>query len=178
MFLCSIILFNIELYFHHQAHPQLAIISFGSASSFSLELILHSCPVTHWTPVDLRGSSSNVMSFCLFILFSILVQGKTSEVVFHFPSPVDHVLSTLHHDLSVLWIALQDVAHSFNELHKTVIHVIILVNFLWLLTWCCNNGFIIWKHICLASKLLIPAVMSFPLQLWPPKLLNDVSFLV
>ena len=34
---------------------------------------------------------------------------------------------TLHHDLS--WMALHSTAHSFTELHKPVIHVIILVSF-------------------------------------------------
>ena len=164
---------------------------FGSASSFSLELFLHSSPVTYWTPVNLGGSSSNVISLTLFVkclsfhtvnvLSFHTVQYSCSRQDFWsglpFPSPADHILSTLHHDLSVLWIALQDMAHSFIELHKAVSHVIILVNFLWLLTWFWNNGFNIWKHICLASKLLISAIMSFPLQLWTPKLLSDVYFL-
>ena len=42
---------------------------FGSISSFSLELFLHSSPVAFWALTDLGSSSFNVLSFCLFILF-------------------------------------------------------------------------------------------------------------
>ena len=38
------------------------------------------------------------------------------------------------------WVALHDMAHSFNELDKAVIHVIRLVSFLWL-----------WFSVCLPS---------------------------
>ena len=44
-------------------------IHFGPASSFFLELFLHNFPVAYGTPMDLRRSSSSVISFCLFILF-------------------------------------------------------------------------------------------------------------
>ena len=102
---------------------------FDSASSFSLELFLQSSPVTYWTPVDLRGSSSNVISFCLFIWFSILVQGKISEVVYH--SLLQWTMFCQLFTMTCLvWIALQDMVHSFIELHKAVSHVIILVYFL------------------------------------------------
>ena len=36
---------------------------------------------------------------------------------------------TLHHDLS--WVALHGMVHSFTELDKAVVHVIILVSFPW-----------------------------------------------
>ena len=42
---------------------------FVSVSSFFLELLLCSSPVTYWTPTDLRSSSFSVISFCLFTLF-------------------------------------------------------------------------------------------------------------
>ena len=42
---------------------------FGSASSFLLELFLHSSPVAYWAPTHLGSSSFSVISFCLFILF-------------------------------------------------------------------------------------------------------------
>ena len=44
---------------------------FGSVSSFFLELFLHWCPVAYWTPPDLGSSSFIVLSFCLFILYSL-----------------------------------------------------------------------------------------------------------
>ena len=42
---------------------------FGSTASLFLELFLYSFPVAYWTPTNLGGSSSRVISFCLFILF-------------------------------------------------------------------------------------------------------------
>ena len=42
---------------------------FGSASSFLLELFIHSSPVAYWAPPDLGSSSFSVTSFYLFILF-------------------------------------------------------------------------------------------------------------
>ena len=41
---------------------------FGSGSSFSLDLFLHSSPVAFWTPSDLGDSSSSILTFCLSIL--------------------------------------------------------------------------------------------------------------
>ena len=49
-----------------------------------------------------------------------------------FPSPVDHVLSELSTMTRPSWVALHGVAHSFIELDKAVVYVIILVSFLWL----------------------------------------------
>ena len=67
---------------------------FGSASSFLLELFLHSSPVAYWAPTDLGSSSFSVLSFCHFILF----MGFSKQECWSglpFPSPVDHVLSEL-----------------------------------------------------------------------------------
>ena len=47
-----------------------------------------------------------------------------------FPSPVDHVLSELSPMTHPSWVALHDMAHSFIELDKAVVHVISLVSFL------------------------------------------------
>ena len=57
-----------------------------------------------------------------------------------FPSPGDPVLSELPIMTHASWVALNGMAHSFIELHKAVIHVIILVSFLWLwfLFWRCG----------------------------------------
>ena len=42
---------------------------FDSATSFFLELFLHSSPVAYWAPTDLGISSFSVIYFCTFILF-------------------------------------------------------------------------------------------------------------
>ena len=78
------------------------------------------------------GSSSfNVLSFCLFILFmGFSRQEYWSGFPFH--SPVDYVLSELFTMTHPSWVALHGMAHSFIELDKGVVHVIRLVNFLWL----------------------------------------------
>ena len=47
-----------------------------------------------------------------------------------FPSPVDHILSELSTMTRPSWVAPHDIAHSFIELDKVVVHVIILVSFL------------------------------------------------
>ena len=52
-----------------------------------------------------------------------------------------HFVITLHHDNHLSWVALYGVAHSFIKLYKTVIHVVILVSFLWL-----------WFSFCLSSE--------------------------
>ena len=42
---------------------------FDSATSFFLELFLHSSTVAYWAPTDLGISSFSVIYFCTFILF-------------------------------------------------------------------------------------------------------------
>ena len=44
---------------------------FGSIPSFFLELFLHWAPVAYWAPTDLGSSSFSILSFCLFILFTV-----------------------------------------------------------------------------------------------------------
>ena len=66
--------YSIGFYFHHQRHPSMIEhrFRFGLTASFFLELLviaLCSSPVAYWTPSDLGGSSSGVISFCIFILF-------------------------------------------------------------------------------------------------------------
>ena len=115
---------------------------FRSASSFLLELFLHSPPVAHWTPTDLGGgvSSFSVISFCLFILFKGFSRQECWSGL-PFPSPVDHILSELCTMTYLSWVAQHGLTHSFNELPKeAVVHVIILVSFLWL-----------WFSFCLPS---------------------------
>ena len=54
-----------------------------------------------------------------------------------FPSPVDHILSELSTRIRPSLVAVHDMAHSFIELDKAVVHVISLVSFLFLwLSFC------------------------------------------
>ena len=111
---------------------------FGSISSFFLELFLYPSPVAYWLPTDLGSSSFSVLSFCLFTLFmGFSRQQYWSGLLF--PPPVDHVLSELSTMTRPSWVALHGMAHSFIELDKAMIHVI-LVSFLWL-----------WFSFCLYS---------------------------
>jgi len=112
-----------------EAHPQLGIV--GSFWG----LFLHSSPVAYWIPTDLGGASSSVISFCLFILFMGFSRQEWSGLPF--PSEVDHILSKLSTMTHPFWVALHSTAHNFIELHKAVVHVIILVGFLglWFSFW-------------------------------------------
>ena len=104
---------------------------FGSIPSFSLELFLHWSPVAYWAPTELGSSSFSVLSFCLFIVF----MGFSRQEYWSglpFPSPVGHDLSELSNMNHLSWVALHGMAHSFTELDEAVVHVIILVSFLWL----------------------------------------------
>ena len=49
-----------------------------------------------------------------------------------FPSLVGHILSEPSTMTRLSWVALNGMTHSFIELDKAVVHVIILVSFLWL----------------------------------------------
>ena len=103
----------------------------GQACSFFQELSPHSSPVAYWTPTNLVELSSGVKSFCFFILFmEFLTQEYWSGLPFHFT--VDHIFSELSTLTCPSWVNLHSMAHSFIELHRAVIHVIILVSFLWL----------------------------------------------
>ena len=104
--------------------------SFGSISSFFLELFLHWSPAAYWAPTDLMSSSFSVLSFCLFILF-MSSQGWNWSVL-AFPSPVDHILSELSTMTHLYRVALHSMAHSFIELDRALVHVVGLISFLWL----------------------------------------------
>ena len=107
---------------------------FGSASSFLLELFLHSSPVAYWPPTDLGSSSFSVISLCLFILF-IGFSRQECWSGLRFPSPLDHILSELFTMTCPTWVAQHCMAHSFNQLDKAVIHVISLVSLLYDLSY-------------------------------------------
>ena len=112
---------------------------FGSISSFFLELFLHSSPIAYWAPTDLGSSSFSVLSYCFFILSMGFSKARILKW-FAFPSSVDHILSELSIMTRLSWVALHGMAHSFIELNKAVVHVIILVSFLRL-----------WSSFCLPS---------------------------
>ena len=73
----------------------------------------------YWTSSDLGGSSSSVISFCLFILFMRFSRQEYWSGL-PFPPPGDHVLSevSMRTCSSWSWVALQSITHSFTELYK------------------------------------------------------------
>ncbi|CAM9851899.1 unnamed protein product [Rangifer tarandus platyrhynchus] len=83
---------------------------FGPASSFFLELFLHSSLVAYWTPTDpgahLLLSYLFAFSYCLWDS-----RGKNIEVVCQLPSPVDHILSEFSTMICPSWVALHSMAH-------------------------------------------------------------------
>ena len=115
---------------------------FGPASSFFWSYF-SALPQYH---TDLRGSSSNVMSFCLFILYMGFLR-QTYWSSLPFPSPVDQSLSKLSTMTCPCWMALHCIGHSLTELckplchDKAVIHLIIL--WLWLSSWKKGNGIVV-----------------------------------
>ena len=109
---------------------------FGLAASFFLKLwviALRSSPVAYWTPSDLGGLSSHVISFCLFILFIGLLRQEYWNRL-PFPPPVDQVLSELFTMTCLSWVALHRITHSFIQLckplyhNKAVIHEVVVAN--------------------------------------------------
>ena len=88
---CNLVLYSPGLHFHHQTHPQLSIISALAQLRFFLDLlaiVLHFSPVAYWTPSNLGGSSSGVISFCLFTLLMGLSRQEYWSG-FLFPPPVE-----------------------------------------------------------------------------------------
>ena len=70
------------------------LFSFGSTSSFFLELYFDLSPVARWAPSNMRSSSFSVISFCLFNLFmGFLRQEHWSGLPI--PSPVHYDFSEL-----------------------------------------------------------------------------------
>ena len=112
---------------------------FGSISSLFLELFLHWSPVAYWAPTDLGSSSFSVLSFCLFIRFMGFSKQEYWSVL-PFPSPVDHILSKLSAMTRPSWVAQHSMTHSFIELDKTVVHMISLFSFLWLVFSFCLSS--------------------------------------
>ena len=90
---------------------------FGSASSFLLELFLHSSPVAYWVPTDL-GSSSFSVIFFFFPVHTVHGVLKARMIsCFSSSSPVDHILSEFSTITHLSWVALHRMAHSFIQYH-------------------------------------------------------------
>ena len=101
---------------------------FGSASSFFLELFLHSSPVAYWALTDL-GSPSFHIIFFFFFAFSYCSwgsQGKDTEVVCHSLLQWTTFCQNSHHAVHLGW----PYTAWLIELDKAVIQVISSVSFL------------------------------------------------
>ena len=106
---------------------------FGSASSFSLELFPCSSLVlmgTYWP----GGFHLSVLYLFVFSYCSLsLLHGFSGQECWSglpFPSPADDISSELSTKTHPSCVVLHGMAYSFIELHKSVIHAIILVSFL------------------------------------------------
>ena len=101
--------------------------SFGSISSFFLQLVLQWSPAACWAPTNLASSSFSVLSFSIFTLFmGISRQEYWSGLLF--PSPVYHILSDLSTMTQTSLMALHSTAHRFFELElyvcmNTYVHI-------------------------------------------------------
>ena len=113
----------------HQLHPKLGIV-FALAPSLILSRVIStlifSSILGTYQPGDFIFQCH---IFCLFILFMGFSRQECWSAL-PFSSLVDHILSELSTITHPSWVALLDMAHSFIELDKTVIHVISLVSFL------------------------------------------------
>ena len=115
---------------------------FGSAPSFFLELFLHWSQVAYWAPTDLGSSSFSVLSFCLFILFMGFSRLEYWRGL-PFPSPMNHILIDLSHDLTVLG---GSTGHGLDtKLHLVIVSSLASLNCKFLRLWfwmtflVCNN---------------------------------------
>ena len=78
---------------------------FGSASSFLLELFLHSSLVTHWTPTNLGGGGGFTVQYHIFLPFYTLHGILKARMLKWFAIPFSNgpcFVRTLHYDQSVL----------------------------------------------------------------------------
>ena len=102
---CNIVLYSIGLYFHHQVHPQLSVVSVWP-SHFILSRAISNrpllCPSTCWTPSDLGGLSSSVISFWVFMLFIWVLVARVLEWFAILFSNGPCFVRTLLYDLSIL----------------------------------------------------------------------------
>ena len=112
--------YSIRFYLHHQTHRNWVLFLLWP-SGFILSGAISNCPpffpVAYWTPSDLGGWPSTVISVCFFILsMGVLWQEHWSGLPF--PSPLDKVLSELSTTTHLSWEALHSVAQSLIKLCK------------------------------------------------------------
>ena len=119
-FLCNVALYSIRLYFHHQTHTEVGVVS------SSTRLFITSGAISPLWP----EFTFQCHIFCLFILFMGFSKQEWRSGL-PFPSPVNHGLSELSTMTHPSWVTLHSMAHNFVELNKVVIHVIGVVSFLW-----------------------------------------------
>ena len=103
---------------------------FGSVSSFFLELSLHWSPVAYWAPTTLGPLSFSVH----FLPFPTVHGVPKARILKWFAIPFSRgprFLRPLHHDPAVLGGPTEHDSE-FHWLRQAVVHVIILVSFLWL----------------------------------------------
>ena len=94
---------------------------FGSASSFFLDLFLHSPPIAYWASAYMEVQFFNVISFLPFHIFMGFSRQEYWSG-FPFPSPVDHILSDLSNMTCPSWVAPLAWL-GFIELDKAVVLV-------------------------------------------------------
>ena len=100
---------------------------FGPASLFFLELFLFPSSI-----LDTYLPEGIIFWCYIFLPFHTVHGVLKAKILEWFVIPVSSgpgFVRTLHHDPSFL-VALHGMAHSFIELYKAVIHVIILISFL------------------------------------------------
>ena len=93
--------------------------SFGSISSFFLELFLQLSSVAYWASTDMGSSFSWTPIFLSYLFVSCAVYGLSRQAYWNslpFLCPVDHVLSELSTMTCPSWVVLHGIAHSFIEL--------------------------------------------------------------
>ena len=110
-------------------HPQLGVIPALPRCLHSFWNVFYFAPVAYWTPTAwvLGWAHLSVSYFVSFSYCSWDSQSKNAEVVCPSLLQWTTFLSELFTVTHPLWVALNDMAHSFIELHKAMIHVIILL---------------------------------------------------
>ena len=111
-----------------------------SASSFLLEVFLHSSPVACWAPTcDLSVS-------CLLPFHTVLGVLKARILKwFAIPFSSDHILSDLSTMTCPSWVALHGMAHSFIELDKAYsvkISLLLCIPKVGFKPWTCIESFL------------------------------------
>ena len=121
-FLCSVVLYIIRLYFHHQTHPQLGIFTLW------LSLFLPFGPIPPLFSISILGTyqlGDFIFQGHIFLPFHTVHEVFKARRLkwFSVPIPVVHVLSELS-TMTCPFMVLHGMTHNCSELDKAVIHVI------------------------------------------------------